>query len=641
MKAIEINSLGKMYKLFDKTSDRIADIFNIEKLRFWDNNPKYREFWALRDINLEVEKGDRIGIIGRNGAGKSTLLKIITGSISPTEGSVKVNGKIQALLQLGTGFHPEFTGIENIRTALSYNGISKKKALELENEIIEFSELEDYINQPIKYYSAGMYSRLAFAVSTALEPDILIIDEVLGAGDAAFTSKCADRMKRLTRETGATVLFVSHSMDSVLEICDKAILLDRGTIIKTGTALEVSKVYNKKIRQEEELRLRAKEYKISKKDISNMNCADEYNNIFLFRFCVDREHPIYKHKVYKCRLSDGNNIDIEIVVGAPMDNDENNYNRIIDGNLVMDWSEPRKGNRGFFRYYMDKQGVNRHAPFQMSIPKYVDINSIVLEIEAEPDSREKIFVEQWINNEYKRLGEVKSGEFKHEYELLSQHTDEVKKDDVSSKADEVKQTCDSVSNDKELKLVNFINECESDNCVKTYDDMKSSNSIYGSEEMIVETVDIIDKDEISRRVFLVGEEMTFCLNIKKTETVERFTLVVDILTKTGKVVSQVFCESEDLGIGYAQNEFIVKAKYSPLRLGEDEYMVSIGVFKYCDFTSETENEAYCVIDRAVFFNVKQPEHVKKSLGAVVHECKWVYENNEVIFDAVNLKGSDK
>ena len=214
--AVEVHGLGKMYKLFDKQSDRIWDIFGLDKLRFWDREPKYREFWALRNVDLVVPKGERIGIIGRNGAGKSTLLKLIVGNLKPTEGSITVNGKIQALLQMGTGFHPEFTGVENIRAALAYAGMEPRKIRDSVDEIIEFSELEDYIHQPVKYYSAGMYSRLAFAVSTALEPDILIIDEVLGAGDAAFTSKCAERMKRLTQDSGATVLFVSHSMDSVL-----------------------------------------------------------------------------------------------------------------------------------------------------------------------------------------------------------------------------------------------------------------------------------------------------------------------------------------------------------------------------------------------------------------------------------------
>lgn len=634
MNAIEINSLGKMYKLFDKTSDRIADVFDINKFKIWDRSIKYREFWALRDINLTVKKGERIGIIGRNGAGKSTLLKIITGSITPTEGNIKVDGKIQALLQLGTGFHPEFTGLENIRTSLAYNGVSKKRALELENEIIEFSELEDYINQPIKYYSAGMYSRLAFAVSTALEPDILIIDEVLGAGDAAFTTKCAERMKKLTQETGATVLFVSHSMDSVLEICDKAILLERGAVVKSGTALEVSKVYNKKIREEEEMRIRAKEYKLSKKDLSTMVSADEYNNVFLFRFCVEGEHPKFKHKIYKCRISDGNNIEIELMVGAPMDNDEENYNRILDGNQVMDWSEPRKANRGFFRYYMDKQGVNRHAPFQMCVPKHIDINKLVLEIEAEPDSREKIFVEQWVNNEYKRLGEVTSGEFKHKYKFFSG----ILEDETKISNDTKELQTDAEEKDNQAKDEKI--DSEDINIVKTYDEMKNDNSIYGSEEIIIDSVDIIDGEEKSKRVFTMGEEMTFCINLRKVGNVERFTVVVDILTKTGKVISQVFCESEDLNLENITDDFVIKCKYAPLRLGEDEYMVSIGIFKECDYTSEVENDSYCVLDRAVFFNVKQPSNVKKSLGAFAHECKWSYGNSTFIFDAANIKESD-
>ena len=366
--AVEIVNLGKMYRLFDKQSDRIQDIFGLDKLRFWDREPRYREFWALRNINLTVPKGERIGIIGRNGAGKSTLLKLIVGNLRPTEGSIHVNGKIQALLQIGTGFHPEFTGIENIRTALAYAGMDSKKIKSCMDEIIEFSELEDYIHQPVKYYSAGMYSRLAFAVSTSLEPDILIIDEVLGAGDAAFTSKCAERMKHLTQDTGATVLFVSHSMESVLEICNRAILLERGEITHQGTALEVSKIYNKKIRYEEELRARAKEFRISRKSMLNIAQADEATQVLVMRLVCDTPHPHYKHLIYGGELSaDGEPVS-QLHFGAPMDDDPAQFTRVIADKGGMDWSDAKKDRGNFYRAYCDQGGSNCHAPFQMEIP---------------------------------------------------------------------------------------------------------------------------------------------------------------------------------------------------------------------------------------------------------------------------------
>ncbi|MGH7062179.1 MAG: ABC transporter ATP-binding protein, partial [Stellaceae bacterium] len=175
----------------------------------------YDEFWALRGISLEVPRGESLAIIGQNGAGKSTLLNVICGGLKPSSGTVAVRGQIQALMDLGTGFHPEFTGRQNIYSALAYQGITGGQADEHFEEIVDFSELADFIDQPIKTYSSGMYARLAFSAATTIVPDILIIDEILGAGDAYFAAKCADRMRRLTKEVGATVLFVSHDMSSV------------------------------------------------------------------------------------------------------------------------------------------------------------------------------------------------------------------------------------------------------------------------------------------------------------------------------------------------------------------------------------------------------------------------------------------
>ncbi|MFN7098139.1 MAG: ABC transporter ATP-binding protein, partial [Gammaproteobacteria bacterium] len=184
--SIEINNLGKKYCYYDNKFSKVLDLLGFARIL---DKKRIKEFWALRNIDLKIEKGQRVGLIGRNGAGKSTLLKMIAGTLSPTEGICKINGKIQALLELGTGFHPEFTGRENIYSSLTLLNYPHKKIQKLEDEIIDFTELEEFIEQPVKYYSAGMYARLAFAVATAIEPEILIVDEVLGAGDASFVIK--------------------------------------------------------------------------------------------------------------------------------------------------------------------------------------------------------------------------------------------------------------------------------------------------------------------------------------------------------------------------------------------------------------------------------------------------------------------
>lgn len=200
-----------------------------------DNNG----FWALKDINFEIKQGERIGIIGKNGAGKSTLLKIISEITAPTSGVININGRVASLLEVGTGFHPEMTGRENIYMNGAILGMSKVEIRKKMDEIIEFSGIEKHIDTPVKRYSSGMYVKLAFAVAAHLESEILIADEVLAVGDAAFQKKALEKMNSLSTDEGRTVLFVSHNMSSVRAICEKGILLDKGTIEMSGNISEV------------------------------------------------------------------------------------------------------------------------------------------------------------------------------------------------------------------------------------------------------------------------------------------------------------------------------------------------------------------------------------------------------------------
>lgn len=239
--AIVLNGIAKVYRLYDSPTEQALDVFGLSRLRFW-RKPRYHEKAALEDISLLVRRGERIGIIGRNGAGKTTLLKLITGNFAPTRGTVVVNGSVQALINTGLGFHPEFTGYENIRASLVYNGLTEAELDAAIADIVDFVELDEYLHQPIKTYSLGMQSRLYFATATAIRPDILIIDEVLGAGDAYFVAKSADRMQRLTA-SGATLLLVSHSMQQVLQFCDEAIWLENGRVMLRDAALTVVNAY--------------------------------------------------------------------------------------------------------------------------------------------------------------------------------------------------------------------------------------------------------------------------------------------------------------------------------------------------------------------------------------------------------------
>jgi lipopolysaccharide transport system ATP-binding protein len=255
---VRFEDVGKMYKIFPSRVDNLLDALGLA--RTFRRDERYREFWALRDISLELAPGEKLGIIGRNGAGKSTLLKLVTGNFPPTEGRVEVQGEVQALLEIGGGLHPEFTGRENIRAALGYMGLSNRQIADAEDEIADFTELGRFLEQPFKTYSQGMQARLSFAIATTTRPQILIVDEILGAGDAYFFTRSTARMRELI-EGGAAVLLVSHALDQIVRFCDEAIWLDRGRIVLRGPSMDVVKAYERFIRELEDRRLLAKNRK--------------------------------------------------------------------------------------------------------------------------------------------------------------------------------------------------------------------------------------------------------------------------------------------------------------------------------------------------------------------------------------------
>lgn len=239
--AIELKNVTKTYGLYGSQYEQLMDVFGLNRLGFGRRKP-VKQFAALDDVSLRVRRGHRIGIVGRNGAGKTTLLKLICGNFAPTSGTVHVEGDVQALLHIGLGFHPDFTGLENVKASLQYNGLDAEEYAAAVDDIVDFCELGDFLYQPFKTYSLGMQARLMFATSTAIRPDILIVDEVLGAGDAYFIAKSKQRVERLV-SGGATMLLVSHSTPQVLELCEEVIWMDGGKIRMQGESFVVIKAY--------------------------------------------------------------------------------------------------------------------------------------------------------------------------------------------------------------------------------------------------------------------------------------------------------------------------------------------------------------------------------------------------------------
>ena len=238
--AISVKDVSKMYKLFDKNSDRLKDALGFSKKQL------YKEHYALHHLSFDVYKGETVGIIGTNGAGKSTILKIITGVLNPTEGELEINGRISALLELGAGFNPEYNGIENVYLNGTMLGFTKEEIDERLPKILEFADIGDFVYQPVKTYSSGMFVRLAFAVAINIDPEILIVDEALSVGDVFFQAKCYQKFEDFKRD-GKTILFVSHDLGSISRYCDRVILLNKGEKQSEGKPKEMINLYKRLI----------------------------------------------------------------------------------------------------------------------------------------------------------------------------------------------------------------------------------------------------------------------------------------------------------------------------------------------------------------------------------------------------------
>lgn len=234
--AIKVENISKCYQIYDKPIERLKQMFSKSEHKY------YREFWALRDISFEVKKGETVGIVGKNGSGKSTLLQIICGTLNPTSGVVTTNGRIAALLELGSGFNPEFSGRDNVYMNATLLGLSKAEIEEKFDSIIDFADIGQFIDQPVKTYSSGMMVRLAFAVQAQIEPDILIVDEALAVGDAKFQARCFERLKQL-KQNGTSILLVTHSTEQIVTHCSRAVLIDSGVVMDIGEPRNVTNYY--------------------------------------------------------------------------------------------------------------------------------------------------------------------------------------------------------------------------------------------------------------------------------------------------------------------------------------------------------------------------------------------------------------
>ncbi|WP_303871814.1 ABC transporter ATP-binding protein [Acetobacterium wieringae] len=293
--AIKIADVTKIYQLYQRPMDRLKESMSLFKKKEY-----HHKFYALNNINLEIKKGESIGIVGKNGSGKSTLLKIISGVLTQSKGTVCVDGKVSALLELGTGFNPEYTGIENIYSNGLIMGYSKEEMDEKLDDIVNFAQIGEYIYQPVKTYSSGMFARLAFATAINVDPEILIVDEVLAVGDAKFQIKCINKMEEF-KASGKTVLFVSHTLEQIKRFCTKAVWIDQGEMRMFDEVTHVIDMYESEMLREsmeqkalEEGKQLLDNYEIEAHlgKITAMHCNKETINTFE-DFIVDIEYELY------------------------------------------------------------------------------------------------------------------------------------------------------------------------------------------------------------------------------------------------------------------------------------------------------------------------------------------------------------
>jgi lipopolysaccharide transport system ATP-binding protein len=355
--AIRFDGVGKMYKIFASRRDNLVDALGFD--RFLAREPRYREFWALRDIDLRLERGGRLGIIGRNGSGKSTLLKLVTGNLPPTTGTIDVEGEVQALLEVGGGLHPEFTGRENVTASLGFLGLSAREIADATEDIAEFTELGRFLDQPFKTYSLGMQARLSFGIATTIRPEILIVDEILGAGDAYFFTKSTARMQHLI-DSGASILLVSHALDQIVRFCERAVWLDRGRIAMEGPSNEVVKAYERFIRELEDRRLQAKNEKARHREYDAFD-RESFTDAFLVRLAREADDGDFEIRSLTLLRDDAREESLE--VGGAQDADPT-----ASAALVLEaggWSGPLQEDDTYFRRVEGEAGTSGLVRFSL------------------------------------------------------------------------------------------------------------------------------------------------------------------------------------------------------------------------------------------------------------------------------------
>ncbi|QIG91097.1 ABC transporter ATP-binding protein [Bradyrhizobium sp. 6(2017)] len=580
--AIQLHSVSKRYRLFRSKGWRMVDALGLPtpKDTAWD-------FWALRDVSLSLRRGERVGLIGRNGAGKSTLLKLIAGLIRPSGGSLQVSGRVTALMEMGTGFHPDLTGSQNVRASLAYLGVTGKAADKKTDEIIEFAELGDFIHHPFRIYSAGMQARLTFAVATSVEPDILIVDEILGAGDAYFSIKAAARMKDLTAN-GATLLLVSHDLASVQMMCDRAAWIDRGRLAAEGDTLTLCKSYMSAIRLREDARLKAAE---AGTGLNGSSSAE--GHIVTGRFVTGAPAaPKERHPIRSIRLLLDDREQANLRVGDARDNDPAEAVYLTDAPGYTNWSAPKFGQDNVvWREFSDEKGRYLHAPFAIRVPSEL-VASAILEIEHAAVAGEDVRVEFTTGETYYLAG------------TLSPSPDGAWRAERLRLPAGLSSSPGSTTESQPTESIDHIVDGDS----------------YGAGEAQITAVHFFSPDDESeeRRTFICGEVAAVEIDWEASNTIEHSRLVLAIYRLDGRCAAQVVSPASTRTAGRHRD----RVSLVPIRLGPMEYIVSVGVFRDLHDEHRHGADPLHVLDRRFRLKVMSPPNMGLETGDFLHDATW-------------------
>lgn len=577
--AIKIKGVTKSFRRFRHPGWRALDAFGVSVPR-----SRYDIFDALRGIDIEVRQGERTALIGRNGAGKSTLLRLISGQMQPDSGHVQVTGNIQALMELGTGFHPDFTGIENIHAALALQGLSGSSLRTQVDEIIDFTELEGFIDRPVREYSAGMYARLAFAVATTIKPEILIVDEILGAGDAYFVGKSIQRMKALT-ENGATVLFVSHDMSSVQLLCERAIWIDRGMVRKEGPILQVSKAYMAAVREDEEIRTRARTMSLTRQQAAGL---DRQSRVTLFRLIGEVAPPRKPLSVSAIRFGSG---DTELGRIEPTRSADEGNGPMLDA-PHMNWRGPGTASGRLCWQFGNFGGLFGHAPWQITWPM-APVENAWIELDVLTSQTDPVAVEQFDPeaNDYVRLGKIEAS--------------------GTDQWEAVKVSC------LEQRIA------EGERVAHKFDLLElKSDDRYGSGEAHITAFGFLDADGERRHTLITGEEASAVIAFSAQGVLLDPVAVIAIYRPDGTCVMQVVSNRDGTSFGTVAGEKLIRVSFTPLQLGPGDYIVSVALFKELNIATRVEPQAYDLHDRCYALKMLPPPGVGIEIGVVNQQATW-------------------